>query len=256
MKRLITALKTDTGKVRRHNEDAAGIFTKEDAVLAVVADGMGGHLAGDVASRMAVAAMEEQWNRTETVPSLPSACEDWLKDRIHEANVKVHDHAKANEECRGMGTTVVCALFTGKFVTVAHIGDSRCYLLQEGEFTQLTEDHSLVNELVKTGEISKEDAEHHPRKNVLTRALGTDETISSDARSFELSDGDQLLLCSDGLSNKIEDHEIKQMLQAESDPQEKVDLLISKANQNGGEDNITAVLIEFSADAKEGEDKC
>ncbi len=155
MKRLITALKTDTGKVRRHNEDAAGIFTKEDAVLAVVADGMGGHLAGDVASRMAVAAMEEQWNRTETVPSLPSACEDWLKDRIHEANVKVHDHAKANEECRGMGTTIVCALFTGKFVTVAHIGDSRCYLLQEGEFTQLTEDHSLVNELVKTGKFRK-----------------------------------------------------------------------------------------------------
>ncbi|MBT2573404.1 Stp1/IreP family PP2C-type Ser/Thr phosphatase [Bacillus sp. ISL-51] len=253
---MITALKTDTGKIRQHNEDDAGIFRKEDLVLAVVADGMGGHLAGDVASKMAVAAMEEQWNQAETVPSLPSECEVWLKERIQQANTRIYDHAKAHEECRGMGTTIVCVLFTGKFVTVAHIGDSRCYLLQEDDFIQLTEDHSLVNELVRTGEISKQDAEHHPRKNVLTRALGTDENISADARSFELSDGDQLLLCSDGLTNKIEDDELKQMLQAESPPQEKVDLLIDKANQNGGEDNITAVLLELALHAKEGEDKC
>lgn len=254
---MLTALKTDTGKIRQHNEDDAGIFKgKDDFVLAVVADGMGGHLAGDVASKMAVKAMGEKWNEAETIPTAPSECEKWLIEQILSVNSKIYDHAQAHEECQGMGTTIVCALFTGKTVSVAHIGDSRCYLLQDDDFVQVTEDHSLVNELVRTGEISREDAEHHPRKNVLTKALGTDQSVSIDTRSFDIEPGDKLLLCSDGLTNKVEGTELKDILQSDSAPQEKVNLLVDKANQNGGEDNITAVLLELALHVEEGEDQC
>ncbi|AOR98068.1 MULTISPECIES: protein-serine/threonine phosphatase PrpC [Bacillus] len=254
---MLTALKTDTGKIRQHNEDDAGIFKgKDEFVLAVVADGMGGHLAGDVASKMAVKAMGEKWNEAETIPTAPSDCEKWLIEQILSVNSKIYDHAQAHEECQGMGTTIVCALFTGKTVSVAHIGDSRCYLLQDGDFVQVTEDHSLVNELVRTGEISREDAEHHPRKNVLTKALGTDQSVSIDTRSFDIEPGDKLLLCSDGLTNKVEGTELKDILQSDSAPQEKVNLLVDKANQNGGEDNITAVLLELALQVEEGEDQC
>ncbi|MDX7995637.1 protein-serine/threonine phosphatase PrpC [Bacillus subtilis] len=254
---MLTALKTDTGKIRQHNEDDAGIFKgKDEFVLAVVADGMGGHLAGDVASKMAVKAMGEKWNEAETIPTAPSECEKWLIEQILSVNSKIYDHAQAHEECQGMGTTIVCALFTGKTVSVAHIGDSRCYLLQDDDFVQVTEDHSLVNELVRTGEISREDAEHHPRKNVLTKALGTDQSVSIDTRSFDIEPGDKLLLCSDGLTNKVEGTELKDILQSDSAPQEKVNLLVDKANQNGGEDNITAVLLELALHVEEGEDQC
>ncbi|QJC88590.1 protein-serine/threonine phosphatase PrpC [Bacillus inaquosorum] len=254
---MLTALKTDTGKIRQHNEDDAGIFKgKDEFVLAVVADGMGGHLAGDVASKMAVKAMGEKWNEAETIPVAPSECEEWLIEQILAVNSKIYDHAQAHEECQGMGTTIVCALFTGKTVSVAHIGDSRCYLLQDDDFIQVTEDHSLVNELVRTGEISREDAEHHPRKNVLTKALGTDQSVSIDTRSFDIEAGDKLLLCSDGLTNKVEGTELKNILQSDSAPQEKVNLLVDKANQNGGEDNITAVLLELALHVEEGEDQC
>ncbi|NCT25045.1 protein-serine/threonine phosphatase PrpC [Bacillus sp. FSL K6-1560] len=254
---MLTALKTDTGKIRQHNEDDAGIFKgKDEFILAVVADGMGGHLAGDVASKMAVKAMGEKWNEAEMIPTAPSECEKWLIEQILSVNSKIYDHAQAHEECQGMGTTIVCALFTGKTVSVAHIGDSRCYLLQDGDFVQVTEDHSLVNELVRTGEISREDAEHHPRKNVLTKALGTDQSVSIDTRSFDIEPGDKLLLCSDGLTNKVEGTELKDILQSDSAPQEKVNLLVDKANQNGGEDNITAVLLELALQVEEGEDQC
>ncbi|KAF2426993.1 protein-serine/threonine phosphatase PrpC [Bacillus subtilis] len=254
---MLTALKTDTGKIRQHNEDDAGIFKgKDEFILAVVADGMGGHLAGDVASKMAVKAMGEKWNEAETIPTAPSECEKWLIQQILSVNSKIYDHAQAHEECQGMGTTIVCALFTGKTVSVAHIGDSRCYLLQDDDFVQVTEDHSLVNELVRTGEISREDAEHHPRKNVLTKALGTDQSVSIDTRSFDIEPGDKLLLCSDGLTNKVEGTELKDILQSDSAPQEKVNLLVDKANQNGGEDNITAVLLELALQVEEGEDQC
>ncbi|CAF1808212.1 MULTISPECIES: protein-serine/threonine phosphatase PrpC [Bacillus] len=254
---MLTALKTDTGKIRQHNEDDAGIFKgKDEFILAVVADGMGGHLAGDVASKMAVKAMGEKWNEAETIPTAPSECEKWLIEQILSVNSKIYDHAQAHEECQGMGTTIVCALFTGKTVSVAHIGDSRCYLLQDDDFVQVTEDHSLVNELVRTGEISREDAEHHPRKNVLTKALGTDQSVSIDTCSFDIEPGDKLLLCSDGLTNKVEGTELKDILQSDSAPQEKVNLLVDKANQNGGEDNITAVLLELALQVEEGEDQC
>lgn len=155
-----------------------------------------------------------------------------------------------------MGTTIVCALVHLQTVTIAHIGDSRCYLLREGALTQLTDDHSLVNELVKTGEISKADAEYHPRKNVLTKALGTDKHVQIDARTFEVDPGDQILLCSDGLSNKVEEEHLIQILSQTTAPDKKVTELVQTANDNGGEDNITAVLLEISSQTEEGDSKC
>nr|MDH3154639.1 Stp1/IreP family PP2C-type Ser/Thr phosphatase [Bacillus licheniformis] len=252
-----TALKTDRGKIRQHNEDDAGIFTEKNGlVLAVVCDGMGGHLAGDVASRIAVSALRDIWEETEEVPASPAESEAWLKEQISAVNQKLFDHSRAHEECQGMGTTVVCALYTGKTLTVAHIGDSRRYLLQGGSFIQLTEDHSLVNELVRTGGISKEDAEHHPRKNVLTKALGTDPEVKVEAHTFEIEPGDQVLLCSDGLTNKVDDETLKDMLTTLSSAEEKADQLVQLANDNGGEDNITVALLELPSQIEEGEDKC
>ncbi|MED1741772.1 Stp1/IreP family PP2C-type Ser/Thr phosphatase [Bacillus swezeyi] len=252
-----TALKTDRGKIRQHNEDDAGIFTKkEEFVLAVVCDGMGGHLAGDVASRMAVSSLQDIWKQTEDIPAAPAESEAWLKEQITAVNQKIYDHSRAHEECQGMGTTVVCAFYTGKTLTIAHIGDSRCYLLHEESLTQLTEDHSLVNELVRTGGISKEDAEHHPRKNVLTKALGTDPEVQVETHSFEIEPGDQVLLCSDGLTNKVDDVKLKELLQASSSLEEKAEQLVQMANDNGGEDNITVALLELPSQNEEGEDKC
>lgn len=251
------AFQTDTGKVRQHNEDDAGIFeAKEDTLLAVVADGMGGHLAGDVASRMAVSSLKEYWEETSSIPAKPAEQESWLISKISDINDQVYEHAKNNKECQGMGTTIVCALVHLQTVTIAHIGDSRCYLLREGALTQLTDDHSLVNELVKTGEISKEDAEYHPRKNVLTKALGTDKHVQIDAHTFEVDPGDQILLCSDGLSNKVEEENLIHILTQTTAPDEKVTALIQTANDNGGEDNITAVLLEISSQPEEGDSKC
>ncbi|NPC92528.1 Stp1/IreP family PP2C-type Ser/Thr phosphatase [Bacillus sp. WMMC1349] len=252
-----TALITDRGKIRQHNEDDAGIFTKTgELVLAVVCDGMGGHLAGDVASKMAVSTLRDIWEQAEMIPSTPADSEAWLIEQIAAVNQKLHDHSRTYQECQGMGTTVVSALYTGKSLTVAHIGDSRCYLLHENSFTQLTEDHSLVNELVKTGSISKEDAQHHPRKNVLTKALGTEPTVTVEARSFEVEPGDQILLCSDGLTNKIDDLKLKDVLQSSISIENTAEQLVQMANDNGGDDNITVVLLELPPQTKVGEDKC
>ncbi|MDA1475587.1 Stp1/IreP family PP2C-type Ser/Thr phosphatase [Bacillus changyiensis] len=252
-----TALITDKGKIRQHNEDDAGIFTKtEELVLAVVCDGMGGHLAGDVASKMAVSTLRDIWEQAETIPSTPADSEAWLIEQIAAVNQKLHDHSRTYQECQGMGTTVVSVLYTGKSLTVAHIGDSRCYLLHESSFTQLTEDHSLVNELVKTGSISKEDAQHHPRKNVLTKALGTEPTVTVEARSFEVEPGDQILLCSDGLTNKVDDLKLKEVLHASISIENTAEQLVQMANDNGGDDNITVVLLELPSQTKVGEDKC
>jgi serine/threonine protein phosphatase PrpC len=194
--------KTDRGKVRQHNEDNGGVFINPDGVrLAVVADGMGGHRAGDVASTMTIEYMEENWKKTGRIRSAQDA-ENWLRQHIVIVNRKIFEHSEANSECQGMGTTIVAAICTSKFLTIVNIGDSRCYLHNEAGFKQITEDHSLVNELVRSGQITKEDAENHPRKNVLLRALGTEMHVVMDISTIIFEEGDMLLLCSDGLSNK------------------------------------------------------
>jgi serine/threonine protein phosphatase PrpC len=238
--------KTDKGKVRLHNEDAGGIFVNKDgSLLAIVADGMGGHRAGDVASEMSVSHLKKEWETTEKILTADTA-EKWLQEEITAVNNILLEHAANNSECDGMGTTIVAAITTDRFATIANIGDSRCYILNESGFKQITEDHSLVNELVRSGQISKEDAEHHPRKNVLLRALGTEKKVEMDIKTIIFEEGDILLLCSDGLSNKVSENEMVKILLNEEPLEEKAQTLILLANENGGEDNITLGIVEFS----------
>lgn len=251
-----TAFLTDRGKVRSHNEDCVGVFINAaGAVLAIIADGMGGHLAGDVASEMTVSAFKKLWNETGDFPT-PDTAENWLREQIGSVNKMIFEHALTHPECQGMGTTFVGAICTGNFATIGHIGDSRCYLYNSDGFKQLTNDHSLVHELVRSGQISKEDAEHHPRKNVLLRALGTESDVQMDTRSICVEDSDVILLCSDGLSNKLSDPELQDILKANESLEDMAFKLINLANQNGGEDNISVALVQLPSEPKEGDEAC
>ncbi|ANB60702.1 Stp1/IreP family PP2C-type Ser/Thr phosphatase [Anoxybacteroides amylolyticum] len=243
---------TDVGKIRLHNEDCGGIFQNKDGYyLAVVADGMGGHLAGDVASEMTIAYLKKEWEGTENIAS-PDKAEQWLKEHIAIINRLLFDHSLQHEECQGMGTTIVSAICTEQFATIGHIGDSRCYILNQHGFQQITEDHSLVNELVKTGQISKEDAEHHPRKNVLLRALGTEKEVKLDIKTITVDAHDQLLLCSDGLSNKVSEQTMADILASNRPLKEKAETFVRLANEHGGEDNITLAIVQFSSECESG----
>ncbi len=248
-----TVIRTDIGKVRSHNEDYVGIFhNKGNALLAVVADGMGGHLAGDVASQMASTLLQNKWEETGPITD-PDQGKRWLSDSLKDVNESLFRHAKENPDCMGMGTTIVAAIIHESFAVIAHVGDSRCYMVTADGFQLLTEDHSLVNELVKTGQISKKDAEHHPRKNVLLRALGTETKVEVDIKTVPFKDGNILLLCSDGLSNKLSDEKIFEILRGEESLEEKADTFIRLANDGGGEDNITLAIIQNSQRGKAGD---
>lgn len=246
-----TVFLSDRGKVRPHNEDCAGVFQNLDGdILAIVADGMGGHRAGDVASSMTIQLFQDYWKQTYNMDT-PKKMESWLRSHVDIINERLYKYAESHEECQGMGTTIVAALCTRQFVTIGHIGDSRCYILSEDEFSLVTEDHSLVNELVRHGEITKEDAESHPKKNVLLRALGTEQTVDLDVKTLVLEQGDQMLLCSDGLSNKVSQEQLKHILHADGEIEKKGELLIQLANDGGGEDNITLVIIHYT-DSSDG----
>ncbi|TVP87426.1 MAG: Stp1/IreP family PP2C-type Ser/Thr phosphatase [Alkalicoccus sp.] len=232
---------TDVGKVRQHNEDAVAVVKSGEYVLAVVADGMGGHRAGDTASRLACETLvtgfydlKESLARDEITA--------WLEKAASEANSNIFEYQKIHPECRGMGTTLTAALSTVDFTAYANAGDSRLYISAADGLQQVTEDHSLVEELVKRGEISVEEAEKHPQKHVLTRALGTEKTIMVDTGIVEWQEKDTILLCSDGLTNKLPDKEIEEVLQKFPIVDIPV-LLIDKANERGGEDNITAAAV-------------
>ncbi|KMY49399.1 Stp1/IreP family PP2C-type Ser/Thr phosphatase [Peribacillus loiseleuriae] len=237
---------TNQGKVRQHNEDNGGIFLNSHGVrLAIVADGMGGHRAGDVASLMTVEFLQKRWEEESGPMLTPNEAEIWLREEIKEINQRLFIYSEENLECQGMGTTIVAAVCTNKFSTIANIGDSRCYLYNESGFKQVTEDHSLVNELVRSGQISKEDAENHPRKNVLLRALGTEVNVEMDIFTIIFEEEDILLLCSDGLSNKVSEQEMISIITNSADLNEKANSFITMANESGGEDNITLALLRF-----------
>ncbi|MCP8970183.1 Stp1/IreP family PP2C-type Ser/Thr phosphatase [Ectobacillus ponti] len=247
-----TVFLSDQGKVRTHNEDCAGVFRNLNGdILAVVADGMGGHRAGDVASSMTIQLFASYWEQTYSMDT-PKKAEGWLHNHVQIINERLFKHAGDHEECQGMGTTIVAAICTEQFVTIAHIGDSRCYVLSDEVLSLVTEDHSLVNELVRHGEITKEDAESHPRKNVLLRALGTEQQVQADLKTLILEQGDMLLLCSDGLSNKISAEQMKQVLLSNQEMEQKGRQMIQLANDHGGEDNITLVIVDYFDSAHEG----
>ncbi|QPC46299.1 Stp1/IreP family PP2C-type Ser/Thr phosphatase [Mangrovibacillus cuniculi] len=243
--------RTDRGKVRQYNEDNGGVFHNQAGqVLAIVADGMGGHRAGDVASQMTLQFLQESWEKTSEIHN-PDEAKRWMEEHTRKVNVQVYQHSLQNQECEGMGTTLVFALCTDSFATIANIGDSRCYILNESGFKQLTEDHSLVNELVRAGEITPEAAEYHPRKNVLIKALGTEGTVLPDIKTITFEDGDSLLLCSDGLSNKVTLHELESLLSSSNDLTNVAGELIQLANDHGGEDNITLCIVQQMQELEE-----
>lgn len=240
------AFKSDVGQVRSHNEDNGGFtHNKEGVLLAVVADGMGGHQAGDVASQMTIEILSKKWQETYGITT-PTTIESWLAEAITDVNAQLFIHSLNNPQCQGMGTTLVAVVCTNQFVTYAHIGDSRAYLINKETILQKTEDHTLVNELVRSGQITPLEAENHPRRNVILRALGTERTIKVDIKTIEWDEEDFILLCSDGLSNKVTDSEMSDVLQKDLSLEEKATELITVANVRGGEDNISVALVHNS----------
>ncbi|WZY01143.1 Stp1/IreP family PP2C-type Ser/Thr phosphatase [Bacillus sp. FSL W7-1360] len=241
-----TAFLTDVGQVRTHNEDNGGIFTTDAGVLAVVADGMGGHAAGDVASRLMIETLDEAWQQIEA--PLPAAeVEAWLTAQFSAANQTILDYAKAHPDCEGMGTTAIAAVCTNDYITIAHVGDSRAYVYRTEGLMQQTNDHSLVAELVRSGQISVEEADHHPRRHVILRALGTDTDVDVDCFTLTTDGVLLLLLCSDGLSNKVTQLELQEALERArtSHLSDIAAALIARANERGGEDNISLALVRY-----------
>lgn len=243
-----TAFITDCGKIRDHNEDSGGVFSHHSGLLlAVVADGMGGHRAGDVASSLVLNYLKDRWEKADQLDSAQMAS-DWLQETIDEANEYVLSYAQEHRECHGMGTTVVAAVCASDFLVIAHVGDSRGYMLGKDRFIQVTKDHSLVSELVRQGEISEEEAAIHPRKHVLLKALGTEKKVESETDTFEWEAGDMILLCSDGLTNNVTDEQMEEVLRSGETMQEKAESLTALANSAGGDDNITLSLVRLTGE--------
>ena len=234
--------KTDRGRVRTDNQDAyfAGKIT-DDSVFAVVCDGMGGANAGNVASELAVRHISEYVIRSYRDGMDMTDTEKTLKNAIVSANISLYDKAVNNAELAGMGTTAVAAFVKDGTAVIAHVGDSRIYLVN-GEIKQLTRDHSVVQSRIESGKITPEDAKVHPRKNVITRALGAEENVAVDSDCLNLSNGDTLLLCSDGLTNFLDDKDILKVFQ-NNDISAVAERLVEEANENGGGDNITVVTV-------------
>jgi len=249
--RMTSVSISDVGRKRKSNEDS--YYASDEQGLYVVADGMGGHAAGEVASHTAVQTIEEFIKLTSTDQEITwpfgldetlSLSGNRLKTAIRYANRRLLDATRERSDYEGMATTVVAVLGEGRRANIAHVGDSRVYLIREGALTRLTSDHSWVNEQVLSGLIDLEQARTHPLRNVVTRALGGKEDLQVDLQVLELADRDLLLLCSDGLTSMVSDEEILGILQASGDDmQEASRELIAAANRSGGEDNITAVLI-------------
>jgi serine/threonine protein phosphatase PrpC len=232
---------SDTGRKRRRNEDSSVVAPP----LFAVADGMGGAQAGEVASKLAAAALEE------TDPATLSGPER-LISLIQEANRRVYERSSSDPSTSGMGTTMTVAVVEDAGVTIGHVGDSRAYLVREGKLEQLTEDHSLVNELLKSGKLSPQEAEIHPQRSVITRAVGTDPDVDVDAFVVDASEGDIFLLCSDGLTDMVGDDDILDTVERHREDLDRVTkALVSAANRGGGEDNITVIAFAIAADGDE-----
>jgi protein phosphatase len=229
---------SNTGNKRRRNEDSFVVAPP----LFAVADGMGGAQAGEVASKLAAAALED------TDPGSSGGVER-VVELIQEANRRVYERSNADPAASGMGTTITAALVEGTNVTFGHVGDSRAYLVRDGAIEQLTEDHSLVNELMKSGKLSAEEAETHPQRSVITRALGTDPDVDVDTFVVEARENDLFLICSDGLTTMVGDEDILELLEKYHDDLDRAaKSLVAAANRAGGEDNITVVAFTIGAD--------
>lgn len=234
---------TDAGRVRTHNEDSVTILkNNHNEVFMIVADGMGGHKAGEVASSIVVNHLGQRFLNLETVGSKLDASK-WLYDSVNEINKLIIDYTVEHPESEGMGTTLVCALVTSEFILFGNIGDSSGFIIKNQELHKVTKDHTLVNLLVEAGNLTPEEAKNHPKKNVLMRALGASEKAELDIFDVDLN-CEGILLCSDGLTNMLTNEHIIKVLNDETlEIEEKVIKLIRKCNARGGTDNITVAYL-------------
>jgi serine/threonine protein phosphatase PrpC len=240
------AHRTDTGRQRHANEDS--YFAR--APLFAVADGMGGAQAGEVASRIAAGAFERRGRLNDEQPA-----EGQLEQIAQAANGEIHRLAQEDSSRAGMGTTLTAAMLRGNEVSLGHVGDSRAYVLRDGQLKRLTKDHSLVEELRRQGRLTEEQAEEHPQRSIITRALGPEPNVNVDTMTFPAKDGDVFLLCSDGLTTMVSDDEIREILASARSLRSAVKELVDAANRGGGRDNITAVAFRVAdASAEEGEE--
>jgi protein phosphatase len=231
--KVVAGAATDVGRARERNEDS---YLAMPPVY-IVADGMGGHRGGNVASSLAMEVMSGLSD---------GGTGEVLAEQVREANSAILERSRNDRSLQGMGTTITATSVENGVVHLAQVGDSRAYLLRGGELQQLTTDHTLVHEMVQRRQITAEEAEHHPQRSILTRALGVDDGVEVDTFEIPMQVGDRLLLCSDGLHSMIDDEAIKQILTSESDPQGAADRLVAQANNAGGLDNITVVIMDFA----------
>lgn len=234
---------TDTGKTRDVNQDAYMAKILDDSTaFAVVCDGMGGAQAGNIASSLAVKALYDYVVRSWQSDMNDLQIKNLLCSAVMSANVEVYDCAMRDEEFKGMGTTVVAVVMKENIAHIVHVGDSRAYLMRNSVLSQITTDHSMVQKMIDSGQLTADEARLHPKKNVITRALGVDEDVNIDYNELSCEDGDVVLVCTDGLSNMLSNEEIVKIFE-NSDLEKTASALVSEANSNGGIDNITAVLI-------------
>ena len=235
---------TDPGKVRDHNEDSVIIAKNQmGEVLLAVADGMGGHCGGEIASSIAISHIGKRFTDTSSVGTKEDAI-SFIKEIVSEANVLLYKYTSEHEESTGMGTTIVLAILTKDYLLFGNIGDSSGYVLRKNKLYKVTTDHTLVSLLVKSGELTEEEAKNHPRKNVLMRALGATNTVEMDIIAVE-RDIDGILLCSDGLTNMLDDEQItKTLLDEDITIEERLRKLIIKCNNRGGTDNISIAYLK------------
>ncbi len=239
--------KTDAGKVRNTNQDSYAFGKFGDGVVwAVVCDGMGGANGGNVASALCVESVTDSLKKGYRTNMSESSFRNLMESAISGANIKIFDKANRNQNLKGMGTTVIIAIVTENCAYFAHAGDSRAYLLTDGTLSQVTRDHSIVQTMMESGKITAEEARVHPNKNVITRALGVEETVEADYDAVDLKSGDKFLLCTDGLTNYLDNNKIFEIISLNKS-ETAIEKLILAANKNGGGDNITAVIItEFN----------
>jgi len=238
---------TDSGKVRDHNEDSVTILKNaNNEYLLIVADGMGGHRAGEVASSIVLTHMGKRFSEMSSVGSKLDAI-NWMKDNISEINREILDHTKTHPEALGMGTTTVMALLTNSYLLFGNIGDSSGFVYKNGKLTKVTHDHTLVNLLVAAGDLTEEEAKYHPKRNVLMKALGSSEKAELDVFDVDRNI-DGILLCSDGLTTMLSKEQIEKVLNDEElEIEEKVIKLIRKSNARGGTDNISVAYLSLES---------
>ena len=243
-----TFYQTDPGKVRSHNEDSVNIVKNmNDEYLVVVADGMGGHKAGEVASSLAVNELAKRFSELSSVGTKEEAV-IWLKEIIDEINVKILKYAEEHVDATGLGTTCVCSIITEDFLLFGNVGDSSGYVLKNGKLYKVTKDHTLVNILLENGELTESAAKTHPQKNVLMKALGASEEIEMDIFDVEKT-VDAVVLCSDGLTNMVSVEQMEKILGDEDlELEEQIGKMIMKANMRGGTDNITVACARFGGE--------